>query len=453
MNRSRISRIAIQLGLAGTFLLVLVLSLVWTNLVREQRSFVVGEMNSKADLLAKNISIVCQQSFYPRPDQFFLGYMSEELLKDRWIYGIALYDKDGQAILSKRKADTTVSNEEFEIIRPILLQSDKVGEIRMVFSSEPLRLAIQRVERRIAFIALGAIVAGLFILIIAVPFLVRPILELADASIEVGKGNFEIQVKYKSKNEIGFLGTTFNAMVKGLKEREIIRSKFGRYFSPQVAEAIMNRNVSLDGERRDVTVLMTDIRDFTAFSEKLPPEEVVRFLNDYFSRMVSIIHKHQGTVDKFIGDAILGIFSAPLPVKDHQIMAARCALEMKRALTEMNLERAKRGEAEIHTGMALCSGPAVTGNIGAKEKSEYTVIGDTVNLASRMEGLTKRFGAEIVVNRAVADAIQSQFKLENFGMQGIRGRKEPAEIFGLLGEGKSENLDVLTPLRTPPLDH
>ena len=191
--------------------------------------------------------------------------------------------------------------------------------------------------------------------------------------------------------------------------------------------------MKLGGEQREATVFFSDIRSFTSFSEKVSPQEVVNMLNEYFKIMVGIITKHNGVVDKFIGDAIMAVWGAPESFGNDAANAMVACLEMRIALANLNESRLARGLPEIRIGMGVHTGPLIAGTIGSDDRMEYTVIGDTVNMASRIEAATKAYGTDLLISEVTSEKIKDSFILEQAGTASVKGKSEPLKLFKVKG--------------------
>jgi adenylate cyclase len=212
-------------------------------------------------------------------------------------------------------------------------------------------------------------------------------------------------------------------------EEVLNRQKLGRYFSPSVVQQLLKENV-VAAQAREVTVLFADIRDFTSISENMKPEDVVRMLNEYHSCMVEIIFRNRGTLDKFLGDGLMAYFGGPLPDAEHALHAVQCTLEMKGALEDLNKLRAARGDVMLRMGIGLHTGQVILGDVGAAKRLEYTAIGDTVNVASRMEGLTKRFDVPLVASKATREQAD-QFSWRFLDTVDVKGKSTQLDVFAL----------------------
>lgn len=224
------------------------------------------------------------------------------------------------------------------------------------------------------------------------------------------------------------------------REAKFIRDVFSSYVTESVVrELIKNPDMAkLGGERKEITVFFTDLRGFTAMSERLEPEKVVEILNEYFSAMTEIVFKWEGTLDKFIGDAIMVFWGAPINIPDHAERAVRCAVEMVQRLRELNKKWREEGKPELRLGAGINTGYALVGNIGAEgKKMDYTVIGDTVNLASRLEGLNKQYNSEIIISETTYERVKTllEVKMKDvvevvpLGETQVRGKEKPIKIF------------------------
>jgi adenylate cyclase len=208
------------------------------------------------------------------------------------------------------------------------------------------------------------------------------------------------------------------------------QQKLGRYFSPEVARQITSAQEGLAiGQTRFLTVLFTDLRNFTAMSEGLAASKVVPLLNVYFEEMVGVVFKHGGTLDKYLGDGLMIYFGAPIPQADHALCAVKCAQEMLSQLEVLNVRNAASGLPSLQMGAGIHTGEAVVGTMGASHRQDYTAIGATVNLAARLEQLTKDYSADILLSEATARALDGRLALKEVGTATPKGVQEPVKIF------------------------
>jgi adenylate cyclase len=262
-----------------------------------------------------------------------------------------------------------------------------------------------------------------------------PLKSLTQAAGRIKEGKFDISLAPGGRDEIGVLIESFTEMSRGLAERERLKDTFGRFINKEIAERAMRGELSLGGETKLVTVFFSDIRSFTAISEKLEPREVVEFLNDYMSRMVECVNKTGGVVDKFIGDAVMAVWGAPVSSGSPGRDALNCvvsALMMRAALRKFNQNRGGDKKPLIKIGCGINTGDVVAGQIGSTERMEYTVIGDAVNLASRTEALNKPFGTDILITENTWRLAGKFLVTEEMPPVKVKGKEKPVRMFAVV---------------------
>jgi class 3 adenylate cyclase len=247
---------------------------------------------------------------------------------------------------------------------------------------------------------------------------------------KVAEGNLDVRVPVTSNDEVGELTGRFNAMIEGLREREQLRETFGRYVDESVAATILRRQGqgARSGETGEATILFSDIAGFTTIAEYLTPAELVGALNDYLATVLAPIREHSGVVHTFIGDGLFASFNMPLACESHAVAAVRAALDIQRAVGGRTF--GEQGVA-LATRIGISTGPVIGGDIGAGKRMNFTLLGDTVNLAARLEELNKQYSTRILVSQSTRDACGELFSFQSLGSVTVRGRSEPVAIFSL----------------------
>lgn len=234
-----------------------------------------------------------------------------------------------------------------------------------------------------------------------------------------------------------YLGLTIYGYFTEGKEKRQIKNAFQFYLSKSVVDEVLDdpSKLSLGGEKRVCTVLFSDIRGFTTISERLAPEKLTALLNEYLTPMTNIVFKHEGTLDKYMGDAIMAIFGAPMAHPDHAARACLTALEMMEKLRELHPHWHEQGLPELDIGIGLNTGPMSVGNMGSKVRFDYTVMGDNVNLGSRLEGINKQYGTNIMISEYTYNYAKESIYARELDSVRVKGKREPVKIFELLGSG------------------
>ncbi len=270
-----------------------------------------------------------------------------------------------------------------------------------------------------------------------------PLKQLVAVSQRIASGDFDVNLRPKNRDEVSRLALAFNEMAKGLAERDRVKQVFNKFHNKEIAEKLLSGAVNLGGERKEVTIFFSDIRGFTGMSESLEPEQVVEMLNEYMTRMVSIIRSYGGVVDKYVGDAIMALWGVPIGHADDAFNAVRACLAMREELAKLNKLRLSRGQNPIKIGMGLNTGPVIAGNIGSDEKMEYTVIGDSTNLASRVESVTKEYGTDLLISQNVYERISDRFIFEACQSVRVKGKSAPIQLYKVTGYIGSEGQPVI----------
>jgi class 3 adenylate cyclase len=371
-----------------------------------------------------------------------------------WYAEISAHPKD-----KVRVRTVTLDNETYvEALGPVLgngLQGQPPGVYGVMLRTQTLDASLE--QTLWSMLPIFALALGLTVIIgiVLANWIDRPLTQLMIASGRVARGDLSVQVPVTRNDELGVLANRFNDMVDGLRQLLFVKDLFGRFVSPEVSAKLLAGQIELGGEQREVTILFSDLRDFTRLSEERSPSEIVDLLNEYFQKVVQAARHHGGIVNKFGGDSTLIIFGAPVDMPDHADRALMAALEMDEALEAMSARRVSEGWEPLRQGIGINTGMVVAGQIGSEDRMEYTVIGDTVNVASRLQAMTKRMrttgepalslrrdegegGTEIVFSASTMEALTDPeaWRWESKGSVEVRGKHEGVSIYRLIGESK-----------------
>ncbi|HEY5718194.1 MAG TPA: adenylate/guanylate cyclase domain-containing protein, partial [Motiliproteus sp.] len=274
---------------------------------------------------------------------------------------------------------------------------------------------------------------GLLLSLLIARRIVRPIQSLVQGTQAISNGRYDYHIDYRSKDEIGQLATAFNRMTSGLREKEFIRSTFNRYLNPNIIDRILAdpQQLQLGGERQRQTMLFSDLVNFTQICEQMPPVQLIGLLNDYLSAMTEIVDNHQGIVDKYIGDAIMAYWGPLSTGADHASQACLAAHTMRLRLNELQQQWRERGLPILQIRIGIATGEMIVGNIGSEQNCNYTCIGDTVNICSRLESTNKLYGTDILVDHDTAKEAQGLLFRELDSIQ-VKGREGSMAVFALI---------------------
>ncbi|MFT3699518.1 MAG: adenylate/guanylate cyclase domain-containing protein [Kofleriaceae bacterium] len=319
---------------------------------------------------------------------------------------------------------------------PPILETAKRADLELRFETANDVTDIKRIVRKHLLIA-AAIIFVTTALAMWIGWRLASRMALALSRVNAAMRRLEQQeyVKVdavKTGDELEDLALGFNQMVDGLRERDKLRVTMGKYMTEEVLQHVMAGEVELGGKTLEITILFCDLRGFTTFAEKRSAHELVAILNEYFTEMVDCVMSEGGVVDKYIGDNIMAVFGAPVSRPDDATRAVKAALKMRAALATLNARFAERGIEPLRFGIGLHTGEVVAGNIGSARRMEYTVIGDAVNVASRLESKTKELETDLLISDET-NARLTAITTEPIGEVQVKGRAAPVKIFKVTG--------------------
>lgn len=456
MKKKKIS-IRIKFSVLIFLLICVIMGLsIWIVSIRI-KEVLFKEINLRGALIAKNLSsenvaelLMLEEMNAYKYDIEFANLIKEAMNNESIVYAL-IVDRHGKIrahnditqwekpyILPKRLQK--IKNEKvliqlytqkkkliYNISCPILLgETKRIGTVHIGISHKSIDKAIFTTCKGIVLISLTTLSVGLLGTLILVNFMIKPIHKLVKGVSAIAKGDLNQYIEVQSKDEIGELTHAFNQMTKSLREKELIKNAFARYVTKQVLEVILKEpeKIILGGEKKEVTILFADIRGFTSIAENLPPEEVVNLLNEYLSLMTEIIFKYEGTLDKFIGDCIMAVFGTPIAHSDDCQRAVKSAIDIQKTL-----RNSYKFKQNLYIGIGINNGEVISGNIGSKERTDYTVIGDPVNIAARLEEEAK--SEQILISEALYEKVKDIVIAEKLPLMHLKGKKTPLQIYNV----------------------
>ncbi|HTC21289.1 MAG TPA: adenylate/guanylate cyclase domain-containing protein, partial [bacterium] len=325
----------------------------------------------------------------------------------------------------------------YDIAAPIDVTAEgkaiKIGEVHLGMNQNIITRVVRYVAVAIILSTLGVLLLGVLVMMVFVTVLIKPIRLLVNGVSAIAAGNLDQKINIRRSDELGDLTDAFNEMAKSLREKEVIKGAFSKYVTKSVVDRILEHKdgLKLGGEKKVVTVFFSDIRGFTPMSEVLNAEEVVHLLNEYFTAMTAIIFKYEGTLDKYMGDAIMAIYGAPIDMIDHAERAVLAAVEMGEKMKELQAKWKMEGKREVNIGIGINTGEVVVGNIGSNERMEYTAIGDNVNLTQRLESVAEK--GQILISSATYERVKHKVEATMLDPIKVKGKAEKVVAYSVTG--------------------
>ncbi|MEW6516362.1 MAG: adenylate/guanylate cyclase domain-containing protein [candidate division FCPU426 bacterium] len=316
------------------------------------------------------------------------------------------------------------------VARPDLTEGrKKIGVVHLAMSESLVAMTVKQAAAKLLIATAVVLLLGAIGAIVMAQYLTQPIKRLVGGVLAIASGDLNQKLRVNRKDELGELTAAFNEMASSLREKELIKGAFSTYVSSQVMEEVLKNpgSMALGGARKRATILFSDIRGFTAMSETMQPEEVVSIINSYLSVQTEIILRNGGMLDKFVGDCVMAVYGIPLAKEDDALRAVRSALEIQIAVDEMNQRRRAAGEKTVTIGIGINTGDVVSGNMGSSQKMDYTVIGDSVNLAARLESVAE--GGSILISEETYLQVNAKVVAERLTPLAVKGKRDKVSVF------------------------
>ena len=456
MNRKMriFSSLRFKMMLGISILIILIMVGVTGVISDKARETVMTESLDKGRAIAQNLSMIAEEAILTSDDISLFLPFKKTVEDSRGVIYAFVVGKDGKIIAHNdvTRVDSSYSApaglEEiysgkekrivsyksdgklaYDISTPIG-DVEKLGYVHIGIDGSIMDAVVVSMRKSIQMIMFGGLLLGALGAFIVASMQVRPIHMLVSGVRAIGEGKLDQSIEIRRKDEIGDLTDAFNDMAKGLQEREFIRQTFQKFVHKDVVNELLSKPdmIKVGGERKKASVIFTDIRGFTPLSESMKPEELIGLLNNYFGQLLPIIDKNGGVLDKFIGDAMMIVFGTPIEKDDDALRAVKTGLEMQEKLNELNGQRESDGLPPVIMGIGINTGYVVAGNVGSEDRMEYTVLGDAVNIASRIEGHSRM--GEVMISEETYKETKDRIKvIGDVDHVSLRGKSEPMSIY------------------------
>ena len=445
-----------KLGLLITSLVVSTVLLISFFLLRQQQRSLTAEMTKRGLTIARDLAASAKNPILTN-DDLTLNLLVKDAMRDEDVAYVAFTDQDGKVLahgdvslvgrpldrptglkpaaneLLVQTYDDKKEGTLIDFAVPLEFSKVRLGALYLGFSQKSIRRSLAQARNETMLVTIVMIMMGIAGAVGLSLVMTRPVLRLVEGTKAIAAGNFQVSLAVSSRDEIGDLVQSFNQMAKSLREKEQMKQAFVRYVAREVVEEILKNpeQIALLGERREVSVLFCDIRGFTPLSERLSAEDVVALLNEFYTLMIDTVFRQGGTLDKFLGDAVMAVFGAPMSRPDHSVRAIRTALAMQAGIEELSKKRVQEGKDPIAVGIGVSAGEAVAGSVGTENRMEYTVIGDRVNLAARLEANASP--GQILISQWTYEKVDKLVNARSLGYFKVKGKEEQVEVYEVLG--------------------
>jgi len=457
--------IFIKLTSLSTILILVVISIISFSILKKQKAQYIGQLINLGESMVRMVANNAPEKLLGEEDLALFQLVKDIAENKQVIYALITDQKDvikahnridmvnkiyspPDNILflkedNKVKVSSFIRDREEILLfeEPITYQKLRVGEVHLAISQKKILENIH--DAKISILVLTAFITllGIMLSLALSMYFSRPIRKLGESIKALAMDDFDHRVAVNRNDELGDLSSAFNRMAEDLALKDKIKDSFGQYVTPEIVDMILENpdNQWMKGLRVEATVLFVDIRGFTGLAEEKEPETVIEMLNDHFTRITDIVIRHGGHLNKFVGDEAMIVFGTPAPNLQHAEAAVRAALDIQEEIARID-RKEKMGDVSFEVGIGINSGEIVAGNLGSPKRMEYTVIGDNVNVASRLTSLAK--AGEILISKQTYESIEdnSRFKVTKRGKVPVKGKKVGITIYNVLslGEVKDE---------------